>query len=103
MSASSSRIFACRGHRALAQSCYRAVVPKQRATFSIDSDVLRATRVAAARAGRRDSEIVEDALRDFLAIGVLEEIWQSHGGPELTDDEALQLARDEQHAARARR
>lgn len=56
------------------------------------------------RAGRRDSEIVEDALRSYLAIGVLEEIWRTRkrGAPELSDDEALKLARDEQHAARKR-
>lgn len=77
-------------------------MPKQRATFSLDADVLRATRVAAARVGRRDSEIVEDALRSYLAIGVLEEIWRSrpHGAPEIDDEEALRLAREEQHAAR---
>ena len=76
---------------------------KQRATFSLDPDVLRATRVAAARAGRRDSELVEEALRHYLSIGVLEEIWQRRpaDAPELSDEEALKLARDEQHAARA--
>ncbi|HLB04147.1 MAG TPA: hypothetical protein VJK66_03950 [Gaiellaceae bacterium] len=75
---------------------------KERATFTLDAEVLRATRVAAARAGRRDSEIVEEALRSYLAIGVLEEIWRSRptGAPELSDDEALRLARSEQHAAR---
>jgi hypothetical protein len=79
-------------------------VSKHRATFSLDPDLLRATRVAAARAGRRDSEIVEEALRSYLAIGVLEEICASpRRGSDLSDDEALQLARDEQHAARERR
>jgi hypothetical protein len=77
-------------------------MPKERATFSLDADVLRAARVAAARAGRRDSEIVEDALRSYLAIGVLEEIWRARPGdaPDLSDEEALRLAREEQHAAR---
>jgi len=77
-------------------------VRKERATSTLDAEVLRATRVAAARAGRRDSEIVEEALRSYLAIGVLEEIWRSRptGAPELSDDEALRLARSEQHAAR---
>ena len=77
-------------------------MPKQRATFSLDADVLRAARVAAARSGRRDSQIVEDALRSYLAIGVLEEIWRSRARdtPRLTDEEALRFARDEQHAAR---
>jgi DNA-nicking Smr family endonuclease len=77
-------------------------MPKQRATFSLDESVLRATRVAAARAGQRDSEVVEDALRRYLAIGVLEEIWRTRSpdAPELSDDDAIRLARDEQHAAR---
>ena len=84
--------------------CYCAVV-RQRATFTLDESVLRATRVAAARAGRRDSEIVEDALRSYLAIGVLEEIWAARppDAPVLSDEEAMRLARDEQNAARARR
>jgi hypothetical protein len=78
---------------------------KQRATFTLDEDVLRATRISAARAGRRDSEIVEAALRSYLAIGMLEEIWSRRPGdaPELGEDEALRLARDEQHRARAGR
>jgi len=77
-------------------------VQKQRATFSLDPDILRATRVAAARAGRRDSELVEEALRHYLAIGVLEEIWQRRpaDAPELSDEEAVKVAGDEQHAAR---
>jgi hypothetical protein len=78
-------------------------VQKQRATFSLDPEVLRAARVAAARAGRRDSELVEDALRSYLAIGVLDEIWRRRpaDAPDLSDEEALRLARDEQHAARS--
>jgi hypothetical protein len=81
---------------------YSATVPKQRATFSLDEDVLRAARVAAARAGRRDSELVEEALRSYLSLGVLEEIWRNRppDAPDLTDEEALRLAREEQHAAR---
>jgi hypothetical protein len=79
-------------------------VRKDRATFSLDPDVLRATRIAAARAGRRDSEVVEDALRSYLSIGVLGEIWTSRragAASELIEEEALDLARHEQHAARA--
>jgi hypothetical protein len=79
-------------------------VTKERVTLSLDAQIVRATRVAAARAGRRDSELVEDALRSYLAIGVLEEIWRSRArsAPSLDDDAALKLARDEQHAARRR-
>lgn len=78
---------------------------KQRVTFSLDAEAVRATRVAAARAGRRASELVEEALRHYLAIGVLDEIWRSRpaDAPELSDADALRLAVDEQHAARAGR
>jgi hypothetical protein len=79
--------------------CYRAVVQKTRATYSLDNSVLRATRIAAARQGKRESEIVEDALRGYLGFGVLDEIWAQSPG-DLDADEALRLAVDEQRAAR---
>ncbi len=72
---------------------------KTRATYSLDSSLLRATRVAAARQGRRESEIVEEALRAYLGLGVLEEIWARNPGG-LDADTALELAVAEQHAAR---
>jgi myo-inositol catabolism protein IolC len=74
-------------------------VQKHRATFSLDPELLRATRVAAARAGQRDSEVVEAALREYLAVGVLEDLW-SRSPRDLDGDAALELAVDEQHAAR---
>ncbi len=73
---------------------------RTRATYSLDNSVLRATRIAAARQGKRESEIVEDALRRYLGLGVLEEIW-AQGPDDLDADEALALAVNEQHAARA--
>jgi hypothetical protein len=74
-------------------------VQKTRATFSLDDSVLRAARISAAREGKRESEIVEDALRSYLGIGVLEEIWATSPG-DLDADEALALAVAEQRAAR---
>jgi metal-responsive CopG/Arc/MetJ family transcriptional regulator len=74
-------------------------VQKERATYSLDGSLLRATRIAAARQGKRESEIVEDALRSYLAFGLLEEIWAKNTG-DLDGDEALALAVAEQHAAR---
>ena len=64
---------------------------KSRATYSLDNSVLRATRIAAARQGKRESEIVEEALRGYLGLGVLEEIW-AQGPGDLSADEALALA-----------
>lgn len=68
----------------------------------IDADVLRAARVMAARTGKRDSDIVEEALRSYLGINVLEEIWATSPGG-MTDEEALALASGELHDLRAGR
>jgi hypothetical protein len=75
-------------------------VQKQRATFTLDPDTLRATRVAAARAGKRDSEVVEEALRQYLLTGFLEPIWARNERQGLTEEEAMELALSEQRAWR---
>lgn len=70
---------------------------KQRTTVTLDERVLRAVRVKAARTGRRDSEVIEDALRRDLGLELLERIWERG---DLDEDEALTLAVEEQHKAR---
>lgn len=70
---------------------------KERATFSLHPDILRATRVSAARRGLRDSEVVETALRRYLGFDVVERVWARS---DLTEDEAMELAVSEQHAWR---
>jgi metal-responsive CopG/Arc/MetJ family transcriptional regulator len=72
-------------------------MPKQRTTVTLDERVLRAVRVKAARTGRRDSEVIEDALRRDLGLELLERIWTK---ADLGEDEALSLAVEEQHNAR---
>ena len=52
-------------------------MPKLRTTVTIDERVLRAVRVKAARTGRRDSDVIEDALRRDLGFDLLEQIWQN--------------------------
>ena len=71
---------------------------KRKVTFYVDEDVLRAARVRAARSDRRDSEIVEDALRAYLGFDVVERVWARS---DLGEDEAMQLAVSELHAMRA--
>lgn len=71
---------------------------RKKATFYLDEGVLRAARVRAARSDRRDSEIVEDALRAYLGFDVVEQVWARS---ELGEDEAMQLALSELHAMRA--
>ena len=56
-------------------------------TLAIDEGLIRQVRVRAARTGRRDSDVLEEALREGL--GVLERL---RGRARLTDEEALELA-----------
>lgn len=73
------------------------MVPKTRTTISVDERVLRAVRVKAARTGRRDSEVIEDALRRDLGLDLLERLWES---ADLDEDEALRLGVEAQHETR---
>lgn len=70
---------------------------KKKATVYVDEDVLRAAKVMAARRGKRDSEIVEEALRAYSAAGIAEEVWTRS---DLSEKEALGLAYEELHAMR---
>lgn len=73
---------------------------KRKVTVYLDPDVARAAKVRAARSERRDSEIVEDALRAYLGIAALD---QAQELSTLGEDEALELAYKELHAARRKR
>jgi hypothetical protein len=72
-------------------------MPKSRITVTLDDRVLRAVRMKAARTGRRDSEVIEQALRRDLGLDLLDRIWTS---AELDEDEAMQLAVEAQHESR---
>jgi metal-responsive CopG/Arc/MetJ family transcriptional regulator len=73
---------------------------KVRTTLTIEEDVLRAVKVRAARLGRGDSEVIEDALRRELGFDLLERLWQKD---DLGDQDALTLAVEAQHKTRRRR
>jgi hypothetical protein len=70
---------------------------KTRTTLTIDEEVLRAVKVRAARTGRGESEVIEDALRKELGLDLLDRLWARN---ELSDDEAIHLAIEAQEAAR---
>jgi hypothetical protein len=72
-------------------------MPKARTTVTLDEQVLRAVRIKAARTGRRDSEVIEEALRRDLGLDLLERIWATR---DLEEDEALRLAVEAQHESR---
>jgi hypothetical protein len=72
-------------------------MPKLRTTVTIDERVMRAVRVKAARTGRRDSDVIEEALRRDLGFDLLARIWER---ADLDEDESMKLAVEAQHDAR---
>lgn len=73
---------------------------KVRTTLTIDEDVLRAVKVRGARIGKRDGEVIEDALRRELGLDLFERLWQRD---DIGEDEALALSTEAQHKTRPRR
>lgn len=73
---------------------------KRKVTLYLDEEVLRAARVRAARTDKRDSEVVEEALRAYLGFEVVERVWSRS---DLSEAEAMRLAVTETHAVRAQR
>jgi hypothetical protein len=76
------------------------VMTKARTTLTVDPEVLRAVKVRAARTGKGESEVIEEALRRDLGLDLLERLWERNRMPE---EEATALAVEAQHAARRRR
>jgi hypothetical protein len=74
-------------------------VAKLRTTVTLDERTLRAVRVKAARSGRRDSDVIEEALRRDLGLDLLERVWES---ADQGEDQALELAVEAQHKSRRR-
>jgi hypothetical protein len=79
--------------------CHDARMAKVRTTLTIDEDVLRAVKVRAARTGKHESEVIEEALRRGLGFDMLEHIQAVASMP---DEEALALAVAAQHDTRPR-
>jgi Ribbon-helix-helix protein, copG family len=72
---------------------------KTRTTLTIDEGVLRAVKVRAARTGKGDSEVIEEALRCDLGLELLDHLWNRS---DLAEQEATALAVEAQHATRPR-
>jgi hypothetical protein len=71
---------------------------KVRTTLTIDPEVLRAVEVRAARLGKGDSDVIEEALRRDLGLDLLDRLWAAN---DIDDDEALALAVEAQHQTRS--
>lgn len=63
----------------------------------LDEDLLRRAKVLAARTGRRDYEVMEEALRRYLGLGAISAVWDRS---DLEEEEALRLAYRELHSSR---
>jgi len=73
---------------------------KVRTTLTIDEDVLRWIKVRAARTGKGDSQVIEESLRRDLGLDLIEQLWERN---QLSEERALDLAVEAQHATRRRR
>lgn len=71
---------------------------KTKTTVYLDEDVLRGAKVMAARTGKKDYEVLEEALRAYLGMEVLDRAW---GAADMPEDEALRLAVEEVHRFRS--
>lgn len=74
---------------------------KARTTISLDLDVFRALKIKAARTGKRDSQVIEEALRRDLGLDALAELWDKV--TPATEREGLDLAEEELEAMRRER
>jgi hypothetical protein len=70
---------------------------KVRTTLTVDADLLRAVKVRAARTGKGDSEVIEEALRRDLGLDLLDRIWAAN---RVAEGEALALGVEAQHSTR---
>jgi metal-responsive CopG/Arc/MetJ family transcriptional regulator len=70
---------------------------KTRTTLTIEEDVLRAVKVRAARTGKGESEVIEEAIRRDLGLDLVDRLWARN---DMTEDEAMALAIEAQQATR---
>lgn len=73
---------------------------KTRTTLTIDEEVLRAVKIRAARTGKGESQVIEEALRRDLGLDLLERLWERN---DLSETGAMDLALEAQRAARRKR
>jgi len=70
---------------------------KVRTTLTIDPEVLRAVKVRAARLGKGDSDVIEEALRRDLGMDLLDQLWARN---DLDEADAAALASEAVHRMR---
>jgi len=70
---------------------------KRKTTVYLEDGLVRALKVAAARSGQREYQVVEQALRSFLGMELLDKVGSRSA---LSEKEALALAYGELHRSR---
>ena len=70
---------------------------KRKTTVYLEDGLLRAVKVAAARTGQREYQVVEQALRTYLGLELLERVGSRSS---LGERDALALAYSEVHRSR---
>jgi hypothetical protein len=70
---------------------------KTRTTLTIDEEVLRAVKVRAARTGKGESEVIEEAVRRDLGLDLMERLWARN---DMAEEDAMELAIEGQQKAR---
>ena len=70
---------------------------KTRTTLTIDEEVLRAIKVRAARTGKGESEVIEEAVRRDLGLDLMERLWARN---DIAEEDAMELAVEAQQKAR---
>jgi hypothetical protein len=70
---------------------------KRKTTVYLDEDLLRDAQIQAARTGKKDSELIEEAVRSYLGLDILDEVWARS---DLNEDAALKLAYEALDAGR---
>jgi hypothetical protein len=68
-----------------------------RTTLTIDEEVLKAVKVRAARTGKGESEVIEEAVRRDLGLDLMERLWARN---DMSEEDAMELAQEARTAAR---
>jgi hypothetical protein len=73
---------------------------KRKTTLYVDEEVLRAAKIMAARQGKRESEVFEEALRAYTGFKLLDLVDQVGRRNDLSEEEAMKLAQEAVHETR---
>ena len=80
---------------------YNADMAKEKLTVYLSPDIARSMRVSAARRGIKDSDLIEEALKEWLGIAASARSWARN--TDLTAEQAMELALEAQREVREER